>query len=624
VFGNGMLLSRHIKLVAAFDHRHIFLDPDPDTEKSFVERERMFALPRSSWADYDAKLISKGGGIFPRTAKSIPVSPEACRAIGIDENTTSMTPAALMSAILKAPVDLLWNGGIGTYVKAESETNADVGDRANNAIRVNGRELRSKVVGEGGNLGLTQKGRIEAALHGTLLNTDFIDNSAGVDTSDHEVNIKILLNDAVQRGEMTIPERNTLLAAMTDEVERLVLSDNYRQNQAITVMEHLSIHRLGSKAHFIRVLEAEGLLDRQIESLPSDAELDERKTRHLGLTRPELSILLSYAKIKLYQQLLDSDVPEDPFLSKELARYFPVPLQTKYAEHMQRHRLRREIIATAVTNSMVNRMGATFTLRMQEDTGQPPAAIAKAYSAVREIIDARSLWAEIEALDGTVADAVQVDALLKIWDLLRNLTRWLLNHRGVALDIASIVERYAPGVGELRAALPRVLTPTGKADYDVDCEKWQGLGIPSGVAARLATVPVLGAALDIVEVARDSGRPVERVASIFFEIGQALEIDSLRRQIENLPVESRWHAQARGSLRDELAAQHRALVTQILASAPPGAPHRVQSWLERDDPALKFTLGMLAEIRTQPVDYPIASVALRRLAQLVQAGAQAA
>jgi glutamate dehydrogenase len=624
VFGNGMLLSRHIRLVAAFDHRHIFLDPEPDTGKSFVERERIFALPRSSWADYDAKLISKGGGIFPRTAKAIPLSPEACRAIGIDETTTSMTPAALMNAILKAPVDLLWNGGIGTYVKAETESNADAGDRANNAIRVNGRELRCKIVGEGGNLGFTQKGRIEAAHHHVLLNTDFIDNSAGVDTSDHEVNIKILLNDAVQRGEMTIAARNTLLAQMTDEVARLVLSDNYRQNQAITVMEHLSVHRLGSKAHFIRVLEAEGILDRQIESLPSDAELNERKQKHQGLTRPELSILLSYAKIKLYQQLLDSDVPEDPYLSKELARYFPVPLQEKYAPHMQRHRLKREIIATAVTNSMINRMGATFTLRMQEDTGQPPAAIAKAYSAVREVIDARSLWAEIEALDGQVADAVQVDALLKIWDLARNLTRWLLNHRGIALDIASIVARYAPGVGELRAALPRTLTATGRADYDVDVEKWQGLGIPEAVAARLATVPVLGAALDIVEVAHDSNRPVERVASIFFEIGQALEIDSLRRQIENLPVESRWHAQARGSLRDELAAQHRALVTQILASAPPGAPNRVQAWLERDDPSLKFTLGMLAEIRTQTVDYPIASVALRRLAQLVQAGAKVA
>jgi glutamate dehydrogenase len=624
VFGNGMLLSRHIRLLAAFDHRHIFLDPDPDTAASFAERERMFALPRSSWADYDAKLISKGGGVFARTLKSVPVSPEACRALGIDENTTQMTPTALMNAILKAPVDLLWNGGIGTYVKAESETNADVGDRANNALRVKGKELRCKVVGEGGNLGLTQKGRIEAAHHHVLLNTDFIDNSAGVDTSDHEVNIKILLNDAVQRGEMTIEQRNTLLAAMTDEVERLVLSDNYRQNQAITVMEHLSVHRLGSKAHFIRTLEAQGLLDRQIESLPSDGELEERKTRHQGLTRPELSILLSYAKIVLYQQLLDSDVPEDAHLSKELARYFPVPLQEKYAEHMQRHRLRREIIATAVTNSMVNRMGATFTLRMQEDTGQPPAAIAKAFTAVREVIDARSLWADIEALDGTVSEAVQTDALLKIWDLLRNLTRWLLNHRGIALDIAGIVARYAPGVAALRAALPAVLTPTGRADYDVDVEKWQGMDIPEAIAERLAAVPVLGAALDIVEVAHESGRPVDRVASIFFELSQALEIDSLRRQIESLPVESRWHAQARGSLRDELAAQHRALVTQILASAPPGAPNRVNAWLERDDPSLKFTLGMLAEIRTQTVDYPIASVALRRLAQLVQAGAKPA
>jgi glutamate dehydrogenase len=342
------------------------------------------------------------------------------------------------------------------------------------------------------------------------------------------------------------------------------------------------------------------------------------------LTRPELAILLSYAKIVLYQQLLDSDVPEDAHLSKELARYFPVPLQEKYAEHMQRHRLRREIIATAVTNSMVNRMGATFTLRMQEDTGQPPAAIAKAFTAVREVIDARSLWADIEALDGTVSEAVQTDALLKIWDLLRNLTRWLLNHRGIALDIAGIVARYAPGVAALRAALPAVLTPTGRADYDVDVEKWQGMDIPEAIAERLAAVPVLGAALDIVEVAHESGRPVDRVASIFFELSQALEIDSLRRQIESLPVESRWHAQARGSLRDELAAQHRALVTQILASAPPGAPNRVNAWLERDDPSLKFTLGMLAEIRTQTVDYPIASVALRRLAQLVQAGAKPA
>jgi glutamate dehydrogenase len=623
VFGNGMLLSKHIRLVAAFDHRDIFLDPNPDAAVSFKERERMFALPRSSWADYDATLISKGGGVFPRSAKAIAVSPGICRVLGIDEATGQLAPNALMSAILKAPVDLFWNGGIGTYVKAESESHADVGDRANNALRINGKDLRCKVVGEGGNLGFTQKGRIEAAQHHVLLNTDFIDNSAGVDTSDHEVNIKILLNDAVQRGELTVDQRNTQLAAMTDEVGRLVLSDNYRQNQAITVMEHMAVRRLGSNAHFIRTLEVEGLLDRQIESLPTDAEIAERGARHQGLTRPELCVLLSYAKIKLFQQLLDSDVPEDPYLSKELVRYFPQPLRTTYAEHMQRHRLKREIIATVVTNSIVNRMDATFVLRMQEDTGQPPAAIAKAYSAIREVMDARGIWAQIEALDGNVGEAVQVDALLKIWDLLRNLTRWLLNHRGAGLDIAGIVARYAPGVAQLRAALPRALTATGRADYDVDVEKWQGLGVPEALAQRLAKVPVLGVALDIVEVALESGRPLERVASVFFELGQALDIDGLRRQIENLPVESRWHAQARGALRDELATQHRALATQILSSAPDAVEHPVAQWLERADPTLKFTLGMLDEIRSQTVDYPIASVALRRFAQLVQAAANA-
>ena len=621
VFGNGMLLSRHIRLVCAFDHRHIFVDPNPDAAASFAERERLFKLPRSSWEDYDAKLISKGGGIYPRTAKTIALSPEARAALGI-EGDEPLTPAAVMSAALKAPVDLLWNGGIGTYVKADSETNADVGDRANNALRVNGGELRCKVVGEGGNLGFTQKGRIEAARAGVLLNTDFIDNSAGVDTSDHEVNIKILLNDAVQRGELTYEQRNELLAAMTDEVGRLVLNDNYRQNQAITVMEHMSAQRLGSNAHFIRTLESEGLLDRQIEFLPSEAELAERKARHQGMTRPELSVLLSYSKLKLYEQLLNSDVPEDPFLSKELVRYFPAPLQTAYAEHMQRHRLKREIVATAVTNSMVNRMDATFVLRMQEDTGQSPAAIAKAYSAVREIVSARELWAEIEALDDKVAESVQIDALLKIWELQRNLTRWLLNHRGAAIEIAGVVERYGPGVAELAAAVPQALTAAGRAEYDTDVEKWQGLEVPEALARRLAALPVLGAAFDIVEVALEAAQPVRRVAAVFFELGHALDIDGLRRQIENLPVDSRWHAQARGSLRDELASQHRALVAQILAGASDKVADPVAPWLERDDATLKFTLGLLDEIRTQPVDYPIASVALRRFAQLVQASAK--
>ncbi|WP_199098649.1 NAD-glutamate dehydrogenase domain-containing protein [Dyella sp. ASV21] len=619
VFGNGMLLSKHIRLLAAFDHRHIFLDPNPDAARSYVERERLFKLPRSSWEDYDKSLISAGGGVYARTLKSIPISPEVRAVLGLQAGVTQLAPSDLLSAILKAPVDLLWNGGIGTYVKASSETHADVGDRANNALRINGGELRCKVVGEGGNLGFTQKGRIEAAQHGVLLNTDFIDNSAGVDTSDHEVNIKILLGDAVQRNELTLEQRNTLLASMTDEVGQLVLWDNYRQNQAITLMEHQSVHRIGSMAHFIRMLESEGLLDRQVENLPGEAELTERKTRGIGMTRPELSVLLSYDKIKLYQQLLESDVPEDAYLSKELVRYFPEPLHTKYADHMQRHRLKREIIATAVTNSTINRMGATFMMRMQEDTGQGPAAIAKAYTAAREILGARELWSEIEALDSKVAEGTQIDAILQIWSLLRHLTRWLLNRPGGTLDINANVERYQAGVMELWAALPNALTETGKADFSTSQEKWEGLGLPAELSLRLARIPELRAMLDIVEVAQQSGQPITQVAGVFYELGESLDLEWLRSQIEALPVEGAWHAQARGSLLDELNHQHRALALQVLSmTADAKGISPVQAWLQRDDATLKYTRNMLAEILTQNADYPIASVAVRRLAQLAQ------
>ena len=623
VFGNGMLLSRHIRLLAAFDHRHIFLDPNPDAARSFIERSRMFKLPRSSWADYDATLISKGGGIFPRSAKAIPVSAEVRAVLGIDGDAEQMSPNDLMRAILKSPVDLLWNGGIGTYVKARTETNADAGDRANNAIRINGEELRCRLIGEGGNLGFTQRGRIEAALSsGVLLNTDFIDNSAGVDTSDHEVNIKILLNDAVQRGELTFDSRNTLLASMTDEVERLVLLDNYRQNQAISLMERMSVARLGSKQHFIRTLESQGLLDRQIEFLPSDADFAERKARGIGLTRPELSILLSYSKIVLFQQLLDSDVPEDAFLSKELRRYFPEPLQDKYAQHMERHRLKREIIATAVTNSMVNRMGATFVLRMGEDTGKTPAQVARAFNIAREVFDARDLWAAIEALDGKVNGNAQIDALLLIWAALRNSTRWMLNHSESTLDIAAAVKRFHQGMRDLRGHLVEAITPREKLRYDADKQRWLDAGFPEKLAADLAVLPTPGSGLDIIHVAADHKLKVERAAEVYFALGEALHLSWLMSKIEELPVESRWHAHARGSLRDELYTQHRALTAQVIERGGSGkGAELVDAWLNRDDPSLKFTLGMFADMRTQVVaDYPIVSVAVRRLAQLVQTG----
>jgi glutamate dehydrogenase len=622
VFGNGMLRSRHTKLLAAFDHRHVFIDPNPDPEAAFKERERMFELPRSSWDDYNKKLISKGGGVFARSLKAITITPEMRAALGIADGVESLSPTEMISAVLKAPVDLLWNGGIGTYVKAASESNADVGDRANNALRINGGELRCKIVGEGGNLGFTQKGRIEAAQAGVILNTDFIDNSAGVDTSDHEVNIKILLNDAVQRKEMDIEARNKLLHSMTDEVAQLVLRDNYRQNVALGLMEHMSVGRIGTMAHFIRTLESRGQLDRQIESLPTDAELSERRTHHVGLTRPELAILLSYSKIVLFQELVDSDVPEDPFLSHELMRYFPEPLHEKYSTHMQRHRLKREIISTVVTNSIVNRMGATFVLRTQEDTGQTAAAVVKAYNAARQILHARELWASIDALDGKVSVSAQIDALMKLWSLLRGMTRWLLNRGGSAIGITALVERYQPGMDTLRKALPDALGGTTRAAWNESLEKWKGLGFPAELARHLATIPSLEVAMDVVETSLESGRPVEHVARVFFDLGEALDIEWLRNQIEKLVVESRWHAQARGALRDELAVQQRKMVREILNSehGKQSADGAVSAWLDRDDPQLKFTRGMLDEIRGVDVDYPIASVALRRLAQLAQAG----
>jgi glutamate dehydrogenase len=620
VFGNGMLLSPHIRLLAAFDHRHVFLDPDPDIAVSFAERSRMFNLPRSSWEDYNESMISAGGGVHARTAKSIVLTPQVKTALGIDASIDAMSPAELMSEILKSPVDLLWNGGIGTYVKAASETHLNVGDRANNALRVDGHELRCKVVGEGGNLGFTQLGRIEAAQNGVLLNTDFIDNSAGVDTSDHEVNIKILLNGEVQKKQLTFEARNTLLASMTDEVGALVLNDNYRQNQTLSLMERMSLTRLGSKQHFIRTLEAQGLLDRQIEYLPTDAEIAERKTRGQGFTRPELAVLLSYSKLVAYQQMLASDVPEDPYLSKELIRYFPEPLQHKYATAMEGHRLKREIIATAVTNSTINRMGATFLLRMQEDTGRTPGEVAKAYTITRETLDARQLWTQIDALDGKVPESVQIDALQVIWSLQRTFTRWLLSRPGAIPDIATAVDRYHDGFREIRAG-EDILPDSQRTGYEASLGDWQAKGVPPELGSQLAALPYLEASADIIEIARvHSLRPID-VAKVHFRLGEALNLPWLVAQIDALPVEGRWHAVARGVLRDELGTQQRTLVQQVLAMPGDNADAKVMHWLQRDDPSLNFTLAMLTELAAQKtLDYPTASVAVQRLSQLASRG----
>ncbi|WP_374011605.1 NAD-glutamate dehydrogenase [Pseudoxanthomonas koreensis] len=620
VFGNGMLLSRHVRLLAAFDHRHVFLDPDPDAAASFAERQRLFKLPGSSWADYDPALISKGGGVHPRSAKSITITPQVRAALGLDEDVRTLAPHALVSAILRAPVDLLWNGGIGTYVKAASEQHADVGDRANNAVRVDGGQLRCRVVGEGGNLGMTQLGRIEAAHNGVLLNTDFIDNSAGVDTSDHEVNIKILLGAAMRAGELKLPARDRLLASMTDEVARLVLLDNYRQNQAISLMERMSARRLGSKQHFIRTLEAQGLLDRQIEFLPTDAELSARKARGQGMPRPELAVLLSYSKLVAYQQLLDSDIPEDPYLSRELQRYFPAPLQKKYAQYMQQHPLKREIIATAVTNATINRMGATFLLRMQEDTGRSPAEVAKAYTISRETLDARRLWEQIDALDGTLPESAQIDALQVIWNLQRSFVRWLLHRPGPVPGITEAVERYRDPFNDIRSA-SGVLPDAQRPGYEASLQEWKDKGLPAALARQLSELRYLEPAFDIIELARAHRlKPVD-VSRVHFRLGDALRLPWLFEQIDALQVDGRWHAVARGVMRDELAAHQRSLAAQAMAQPGANADAKIAQWLQRDDVRLRFTLNMLSELSAQKtLDYPTLSVAVQKLGQLAAQG----
>ena len=617
VFGNGMLLSKQIRLKAAFNHLHIFLDPDPDEKSSYKERKRLFALPRSNWADYDKQLISKGGGIFSRKAKTIPISKQVRQWLEIEDK--QLAPHQLIRELLKADVDLLWNGGIGTYVKCSKESHADVGDLANNPLRVNGNELKCKVIGEGGNLGLTQLGRIEFAQHGGRINTDFVDNSAGVDCSDHEVNIKILLNKVMRAGKLDMPARNKLLASMTDEVSDLVLRSNYLQTQALSMMEKLSGPRLGAKQHFIEVLEQEGQLDRDLEGLPDDEELVDRRNRGLGLTRPELSVLLSYSKIRLYSQLLESDIPEDPYFSNELKAYFPTPLQENYAEYMSGHRLRRELVATQVTNSLVNRMGVSFVLRMRDDTSATPAEVASAYAIARELFDAREYWTKIESLDNKVSADLQTSALLTMWTLLRQVTRWIANHPGHELNIEAMVARLRPGMSEMRKIVIRKLNSEEKQQLvDIETPFVEG-GFPKSFARQIATLRLLPPALDVVATAAERKMEVQCVAKVYFGLGESLGLKWFRGHIENLSVEGQWHAHARGNLRDELYSHHRQMVNGVLDTAN-GEDDPVASWIKIHKVDVDRVIEMVQDMRNLAnMDYATLSVAVRSLGQLISA-----
>jgi glutamate dehydrogenase len=595
VFGNGMLLSRHIRLQAAFDHRHIFLDPDPDTAMSFAERTRLFALPRSSWDDYDRRKLSRGGGIFARSAKSIALSAEARELLGLE--SASAAPNDVIRAILRMPVDLLWNGGIGTYVKASDERNVEVGDRTNDALRVDGNELRAKVVGEGGNLGLTQRGRVEYALAHGRLNTDFIDNSAGVNTSDVEVNIKILLNPLMSEGRLKRGERNRLLARMTNEVAALVLRNNYLQSQAISTLELQSTTRLPEFQHLIRLLERSGELNRALEFLPTDEELTERRKGGAGLTRPELALLLAYSKIWLNAHLLASDVPEDPYLASELTRYFPTPIQQRFPRAISQHRLRREIIATATTNSLVNRMGPTFVTRALEDTGVEPAQVARAYTAAREIFAMREVWERIEELDNKVPARLQYEATFQTSRLLRHATYWLLSARG-RLQIDAAVAEFRDGVHSLENVIHEVLTGAELVRFEESRKHFLEGGLQPALAVRIASLDALNAALDIVEISSAHRESVAETARVYFEVGTRIGFDWMRARIEKLTVEGPWQAVARTGLRDAALRVQRRLTERVLTRKVRGSAQvRVTSWVAAAGKDLAHWQRTLADMR---------------------------
>ena len=622
VFGNGMLLSEHIRLVAAFDHRHIFVDPAPDPETSFAERERLFALPRSSWADYETKLISKGGGIFPRSAKSIRLNSEIRMALGIPDEVSALTPAALIHAALCAPVDLLWNAGIGTYVKASTENNADVGDKANDGLRADATELRCKVIGEGGNLGFTQLSRIEFARRGGLVNTDFIDNSAGVDTSDHEVNIKILLDQVVRDGELTVKQRNAMLYEMTDEVADLVLPDNYLQNVVLAASRQQAPEMMHVHARFMRRLERDEKLRRRLEFLPDDKAISERRAAGQGLSSPEFAVLLAYAKLTLEADLIESAVPDEPYLRSWLVDYFPTPLRERFGPYMDRHPLRREIIATTVVNDLVNRSGTTFVFRMGEETGANACDIARAYLIAREVFDMPRFWRSVEALDHQVEEQVQLGMMLEARKLTERGSRWLLHNRRPPFDIAETIGAFAEGAVSLAPVLPKFLVGRDQVAFEERRSSFAERGVPDELAEQVAMMVPAYSTFDIVEVATATGRPVEEVAEVYFDLAERLQLSRLREPIIALPRDDRWRSMARSALRDDLYAAIAALTRNVLEACAPDAPpeERIAGWMATNGSALNRARQTLGEIwESDGSDLATLSVALGAVRTLVTA-----
>jgi glutamate dehydrogenase len=614
VFGNAMLLSPHIRLLAAFNHSHIFLDPEPDPATGLIERQRLFDQ-RLNWNGYNTALLSAGGAVLDRSEKIVTVSDEVQRCFDLEKKT--LPPAELIRGILRARADLLWLGGIGTYVKASDEDHAAARDRTNDALRVDGRDLRVRVVGEGANLGFTQRARIEFALAGGRINTDAIDNSAGVDTSDHEVNIKILLYDAIDRGELAgIEERNRILAEMTDEVGRLVLRDNYEQTQAISVTESLGEPVLDEQARFMRALERAGKLNRAIEGLPDDETIAERHTAHTGLTRPELAVLLAYSKIVLYADLLSSDLPDDPLLVDDLLLYFPAPLRERFRAAIGRHRLRREIIATYVTNNIINRIRPTFVWQVGEETGRPAADVARTFTIIRESFDLRSLWADIESLDNRIAARTQIEMLIEAGRLLERATQWVLRSGYERLDTAAAVAEYRPCIAAISDKLHDILPASLLASVKARQGELESEDVPEQLAYRIASLGVLGASLDIVGLAR--GRKVEDVARVYFGVGARFGLDRLRGSGSSIAAETPWQKVAVSAVIDDLFNYQSILASRVIAEGN-GAREPIEPWLaSRARMVERIDQTMIDFRAAQSVDLAMLTVASRQLRALVE------
>ncbi len=614
VFGNGMLLSKHIRLQVAFNHMHIFVDPNPDAAKTFVERERMFNLPTSTWDDFDKSLISEGGGVFLRSAKSIKLTPQMQQMLGT--TAASLTPNEFIRAALTMDVDLIWNGGIGTYVKASDESHAEVGDRGSEALRVNGKDVKAKIIGEGGNLGTTQRGRIEYAAKGGRINTDFIDNVGGVDCSDNEVNIKILLNALVASGDMTLKQRNELLAAMTNDVADIVINDCYRQTQSISISSVLGAEQMKEYTRFIHALEKDGKLNRELEFLPSDDVLAERTAKGQGLTRPELAILTAYGKMVMKEWLVLPEIYENSYFKRHLFKAFPEVLQQRYVKEMETHPLKAEIIATKLANMIVNDMGANFAQRMMEETGSSIAEVAVCYTIARDLFDVETIWNKLEELDNVIPAELQIKLFHQLRRTMRRTTRWFLRHRNKALDIQQTIDFFKPAFVEISNNLQKLLAPAEAEQLASNEQALIEQAVPADVARYLAQLSTCFSVMDIAQVADAEKNSLLLSAEIYFKLGDRLDLHWFLEQITQQPVANHWQALARASYREELDWQQRALSAVVVRSCAGAcdAETVIGSWINEHEPVLARWRQMLAEFKTtKSHEFAKFSVALREL-----------